>query len=185
MDFHLYVRDGCQDTQLVPLLQAEAPGLLVTTSSQECHRAQRFLLYLGLHTWNDAKLKEEVIAALDREVPLLLVHEQRAAHHPVPFGAIIERTPPELLKRGIYASLAMPLYDGDEHQRLCLRMMLITDDGSGTATLQPAGRRRWSPAWPWPRRTIPIFNHAEMEEVHTPALKSLKSTQEIVASSKV
>ena len=51
------------------------------------------------------------------------VHEQRPRHGDAPFGKIIKRTPPELVV--LYRDeLALPLYDGGDHQRACLRVML-------------------------------------------------------------
>ena len=105
--FHLYAPSSADE--VVALLRAEVSGraserlgeraseLHITCDPDELFAAQKFLLYLNLSTWNDAGLQAEVEAALDREMPLLLVHEQRTGHGAVPFGRIIERTPPALL----------------------------------------------------------------------------------------
>ena len=154
--FHLYAPSSADE--LVALLRAEVSGraservgeraseLHITRDPDELFAAQRFLLYLNLSTWNDASLQAEIEAALDREMPLLLVHEQRTGHGAVPFGRIIERTPPALLERGIFKALAVPLYDGDEHQRVCLRVMI----GVPTSPPSTPSRRRWG--WPVRRR---------------------------------
>ena len=42
-----------------------------------------------------------------------MVHEQREGRGLAPFGSIIDRV-----------QLALPLYDGEEHRRVCLRVML-------------------------------------------------------------
>ena len=79
---------------------------------------------------------------------LLMVHEQREGHGAVAFGAIIERTPPPL--RAIYkGTLAVPLYDGDEHERACLRVMLnvFSDKGAVGGSRQ----RQWR-HFLWQRR---------------------------------
>ena len=63
--------------------------------------------------------------AIGEGMPLLMVHEQRDGKGAVPFGQIIAGTPPPL--RHIYdGQLASPLYDGDELQRVCLRVLLRT-----------------------------------------------------------
>ena len=143
--FHLYAPSNA--AEVVALLRAEVSGraseLQITSDPDERPAAQKFLLYLNLSTWSDAGLQAEVEAALDREMPLLLVHEQRAGHGAVPFGTIIERTPPALLERGIFKSLAVPLYEGDEHQRVCIRVMI-------GVRASPPSRRRWR--WPVRRR---------------------------------
>ena len=41
----------------------------------------------------------------------------------MPVEAIIDRTP-SCLRKIYRGQLALPLYDGDEHQRVCLRVML-------------------------------------------------------------
>lgn len=151
--FHLYAPSSA--AEVVALLRAEVSGraserlseraspLQITSDPDERFAAQKFLLYLNLSTWNDTGLQAEVEAALDHEMPLLLVHEQRAGHGAVPFGTIIERTPRALLERGIFKSLAVPLYDGDEHQRVCIRVMI-------GVPVSPPSRRRWR--WPVRRR---------------------------------
>lgn len=149
--FHLYAPSNA--AEVVALLRAEVSGraserlgeraseLHITCDPEERLAAERFLLYLNMSTWNDGGLQAEVEAALDREMPLLLVHEQRTSHGAVPFGTIIERTPPALLERGIFKALAVPLYDGDEHQRVCLRVMI------GVPKSRSPHRR-----WRWPMR---------------------------------
>ena len=137
--FHFYSPQNIA-AGVVALLQTEASDVKVTTNPDERYAAQRFLLYLNLHTWNDDALRSEVDAALTNEMPLLLVHEQRSGHGAVPFGAIMERTPPALLERGIFKSLAVPLYDGEEHQRVCLRVMVGAPD--------PPSKPR--SLWKWP-----------------------------------
>ena len=141
--FHFYSPQNIA-AEVVALLRAEASDVKVTSNPDDRHTAQRFLLYLNLHTWKDDALQSEVDAALANEMPLLLVHEQRSGHSAVPFGTIMERTPPALLERGIFKSLAVPLYDGEEHQRVCLRVMV------GAADPQSHPRSRWK--WPLRRR---------------------------------
>ena len=133
--FHLYVPSAA--AEVGSLLQAEAPELAITDSPAERHLAERFVLYLNGATWSapaGAALQAEVEEALAAEMPLLPVHEQREhGHGAVPFGTIISRTPPALLQRDVYASLAVPLYDGGEHQRVSLRMMLCAPAAEAAA----------------------------------------------------
>ena len=108
---------------IAQLLRAEVPKLTFTDSASQRQSAERYLLYLNGATWDDVARQAEVEAALAAGTELLLVHEQRQGHDAVPFGTIIERTPSALLKLGVFHSLAVPLYDGEEHQHVCLRIM--------------------------------------------------------------
>ena len=94
------------------------------------------LLHLHAATPWEGLLASQVATAVEEGTPLLLVHEQRQGRGAVPFGDIIAKTPPHLSH--IYKSdLASPLYDGDELQRVCLRVMLRKFAG---ATVSPQRR---------------------------------------------
>lgn len=141
--FHLYA--PAPAAEVAALLRAEVPGLMITTNPEERHRAQRYLLYLNGATWSADDLPAEMEVVLASEIPLLLVHEQRDGRNAISFDTIISHTPPELLSQDIYASLAVPLYDGDEYQRVCLRMMI--HDPDATTQQQRLQKRRWWPTW--------------------------------------
>ena len=121
--FHLYHPPNWGG-EVVRLLCREAANLAVTTRMEERHQAHRFLLYLNAATpWDDG-LQAAVEAAIAGETPLLMIHEQRDGHGAVPFDQIIAQTPRALLDRKIYDALALPLYDGEEHERVCLYAMV-------------------------------------------------------------
>ena len=160
---HLYAPSGTPDA-LIGLLKSEAPGLIVTTEQAERGLAQRFLLYLNDATWacpDSQKLQVEVEAALAVAMPLLMVHEQRDGYGSVPFGTIIAQTPRRLVEAyGLYKSaLAIPLYDGNEFQRVCLRVMI------GDAPSKLRRQFRW-PRHPWQKCR-------ELRWEQTPALLEL------------
>ena len=147
--FHLYAPNAA--SELVALLRAEAPALKVTTNAEERRAAQRYVLYLNGATWETGESREEVHTVLTDNMPLLLVHEQRDGKGALPFSDIIERTPESLLNAGVYTSLAVPLYDGDEFQRVCLRVMVGAPPETPPA---PSWRRSWLRVLPmWPRRS--------------------------------
>lgn len=152
------------------------PKLAVTTNPEDQFKARRFLLLLNEHTHTrgaaSERLHEELGAALDRRMPLLLVHEQRAGHDAVPFEFFFSSrggqsvTPTYLLgsdstesspaRPSIYAELATPLYDGAEHQAASLREMLATKgirreppvQLAGPDHLVAPGALTWLP-WRW------------------------------------
>ena len=149
------------------------------------------LLYLNGATWTGAaadQLLSEVATALADEQPLLLLHEQRDAYYAVPFATMIARTPPALLEKRVYASLAVPIYDGDEFCRLGVLTALdkIGDTGSGNADVSAGSRRAglmtgvrsWCSAWV--RRRAP-------QDEHTPGLIEIAATSDatVAASAKV
>ena len=123
-----------------PLTITADPNVALTTGV--------VLVYLNnrTHDGGDA-LHAELTNALGAERPVLLVHEQREAHGALTFDEIINRTPHHLIDRGVYTALAIPLYEGEEHQRVCLLTMLriLKDAGSSESRVarskQPAQSR--------------------------------------------
>ena len=124
----------------------------------------------------NASLESEVAVWLDNEMPLLLVHEQRTGQNAVPFGSIIEITPRALLEDGVYRMLAVPLYDGDnmgdEHHRVCLRMMI-----NQLSPEDVPAQGRWPWRWLFASRLTAFDNRED-----TPALLEMAS---VVQSGKV
>ena len=140
--------------EVVSLLCREAPSLAVTTRIEERHQAHRFVLYLNAATPWDNGLQAAVEAAIADETPLLMIHEQRDGHGAVPFGQIIAQTPRALLDRKIYNALSLPLYDGDEHERVCLYAMV-----KSMGNAEASGLASRCCALPWPRmRTRNVTN---------------------------
>jgi len=83
------------------------------------------LLYLTGQTWTrgeaSTKLGDELMKAMDLEVSILLVHEMpgaggQEARFGCEFGSFFScpdgATPGELIQRGIYSSIAVPLKGG-------------------------------------------------------------------------
>ena len=141
------------------------------TVAEERPLAERLVLYLNGATWSgDAAVALQAVmeAALTDGTPLLLVHEQRAEHDPVPFKVFFERTPQALLDRNIYRAIAVPLYDGDEFQRVCLRQMV----GAPQDTLPSTS---WQRRWPmmWRRRQV----HIDDEHDDTPVLLEMQGVK--------
>jgi len=96
----------------------------VTAEAAKLSECDYMLLYLTSQTWTrdeaSAALGLELMKAMDLEVNVLLVHEMsgvgQAARFGCEFGSFFEcangTTPPELLQRGIYSSIAVPLKGG-------------------------------------------------------------------------
>jgi len=102
-----------------------ANSLHVTVEVAKLCDCDHMLLYLTSQTWtraeNSAALGLELMKAMDLEVNVLLVHEMpgaggQEARFGCEFGSFFAcasgATPTELLKRGIYSSIAVPLKGG-------------------------------------------------------------------------
>ena len=96
--------------------------LYVTTDVANLSKCEHMLLYLTGQTWTRAEasaaLAGQVIRAMDLEVHVLLVHEMpgsggQEARFGCEFGCFFSHpegaTPTELLSRGIYSEIAVPL----------------------------------------------------------------------------
>jgi hypothetical protein len=89
----------------------------VTAVGKNLAVCSRMLLYLNGATWTSGvasdALAEEVEAAMDARVRLLLCHEMlgigQEAACPVEFDDFFATTPQSLLRRGVYDEIAVPL----------------------------------------------------------------------------
>ena len=100
--------------------------LCVATEKTQLEDCDQMLLYLTAQTWTrgdggSAALGEEVKRAMDLDMNVLLAHEMpgaggQAERFGCEFGTFFScpdgATPPELLKRGIYSTIAVPLKGG-------------------------------------------------------------------------
>ena len=99
--------------------------LHVTTEAANLENCDHMMLYLTGQTWTrgapSEALGEELMKAMDLQVNVLLVHEMpgvggQEARFGCEFGSFFScadgETPEELLARGIYSSIAVPLKGG-------------------------------------------------------------------------
>jgi len=104
--------------------QASNYGVLhATTSHDDVAKCSHMLLYLTSQTWTreaSGALAAELMTAMDIGVHILLAHEMpgagQEARHGCEFGDFFAcadgNTPEDLLKRGIYSEIAVPLKGG-------------------------------------------------------------------------
>ena len=97
-----------------------------------------------------AKLGKELLAAKKAGFPIIMLHENDPAKHGCEFGVFFDgRTPPELLKEGIYTALALALYPGDfQATSFALAALVLGASESGAWTRLKArfvekGKRKW------------------------------------------
>ena len=99
--------------------------LLMTSNASRLGECSHMLLYLNGQTWThgvaSTALGKELMVAMDLGVDVLLAHEMpgvggQDVRFGVEFGTFFScadgATPPELLARGIYSSIAVPLKGG-------------------------------------------------------------------------
>jgi len=99
--------------------------LLMTSNASRLGECSHMLLYLNGQTWThgvaSTALGKELMVAMDLGVDVLLAHEMpgvggQDVRFGVEFGTFFScadgATPPELLARGIYSSIAVPLKSG-------------------------------------------------------------------------
>jgi len=142
-------------------LQATANTLHVTTDKAELVACDRMLLYLTSQTWTRGEASEalgaEIAEAMDLKVDVLLAHEMpgiggQEARFGTEFGTFFccpdGPTPPELLGRGIYSTIAVPLKGGAWREASMALMglglgmtkeeMVIAKEGGGNGMLRLA-----------------------------------------------
>ena len=141
LNYHLYASpNNAGVMEVVELLRTESSllgagsaELGVTTDHFLRPQACCFLVLLDrvTHTSTTSEaLQGELRCALEEGMPLLLVHEQRPSRDTsVAFKFLFEVvdgrdvTPAALIRLGIYAPMATPLYDG-EHGKVSARLIL-------------------------------------------------------------
>jgi len=84
------------------------------------------LLYLNKDLFNDAtgKLKNFVVSLLDENVKIIMIHEQDVEKGHCSFEEIIHLTPNDVLARGLYNDIAIPLYTRAEYRDVSLNLVL-------------------------------------------------------------
>ncbi len=100
--------------------------VFMTSEPSSLAKSDHMLLYLTSQTWTrgeeSAKLGKEVLDAMNLGVHIILAHEMpgvggQAARHGCDFGSFFAcdagTTPSELLQRGIYNEIALPLKGGE------------------------------------------------------------------------
>ena len=131
-------------------LNAMAPNgkLHLATSSINLCKSDQMLLYLTSQTWtrgpDSEALGTEVMAALDSNVHVLLVHEMTGMEETERSGCEFSTffackdgaTPAVLLKRGIYGEIAVPMKGGEWRKasmRLLAKSVALSADGVANA----------------------------------------------------
>jgi len=118
--------------------------LRVTSDAAKMSEAEHVLLYLNSQTWTrgeaSAALGDELVRAMDAGIHVLLVHEMpgvggQKGRHGCEFGNFFScaegATPGELLKRGIYDQIALPLKGGAWREAsLALLHDILAGDGN-------------------------------------------------------
>ena len=101
------------------LKSATSPALgrlKVCTDFVSLDRCVQMIVYLRGDSWSAPGFEDEVLTAMAKGKPLLLVHEQEGlgqeGRDPVPFETVIASTPRELMSEGIYSKIAVPLKGG-------------------------------------------------------------------------
>jgi len=84
------------------------------------------LLYLNKDVFKDVdgRVSELVKVSLEKEMRTVLVYEQDAKEGSCGFNLIMCQTPDELLARGLFDELAIPLYTISEYRSVCLSLLL-------------------------------------------------------------
>ena len=83
------------------------------------------LLYLNKKTFQDdeGRLKEAVLYSLDNAINVVMVHEQDVNKGYCAFEQLFLQTPKELLARGLYNDIAIPLYRRKEYNAVSMRLL--------------------------------------------------------------
>jgi hypothetical protein len=97
----------------------------ISHALEDLGKCNCFIIYLNFLTWTSGERSEvlanEVMEAMDLQVPLLLAHEMpgqagQEVRHGCEFGVFFAceqgETPNELLRKGIYHEIAVPLKEG-------------------------------------------------------------------------
>ena len=144
---------------------SKAPPLRVISRLEDLPHCDHMLVYLTSRTWTSPKFStafaQEVERAMDEEVHLLLLHEMpgmggQELRFGTDFGNFFSSpdgtTPLELIKRGIYQEIALPLKGGAwreasislVHQRLTSSTGDSSMDGLGSDALWGELQKRFS-----------------------------------------
>jgi len=149
LQFHVYVSPhNAGATEVIRELtcSAAAPSLAalkVTSELSQLSACALMLVYLRADTWDKA-FAAEVYRAMQRQMPLLMVHEQpglgQHSRLAVPFGTVIVNTPRALKAAKIYSVIASPLKGNVFRPR---SLLLLSEALVAMASARPPKGGRW------------------------------------------
>jgi hypothetical protein len=115
---------------------------LSVSNTQGSARPTHFLLYLNKLTFtNGDALAQEVRAARAADVPITMIHEQDKARGGCVFDSFLETTPKDLIRDGLYHSLAIAFVSGDAHRLVSLKLFARSNLGAEVAKRREASVR--------------------------------------------
>ena len=136
------------------LQDPEDAPLLCTENASEVGECKAMLLYLTSETWTDPDgrskdLADELAHAMQLDIPLILAHEQvsaveaenerNACRFDDFFSNVDGQTPQELLKKGIYDTIAVPL-KAAAWRDASLKMLILKLVNARPSKKKPKGR---------------------------------------------
>jgi len=105
-----------------PELAKDAQSPELEKDADDTPTPTHFLLLVSPRTWlgvDGMRLADQVRAALDCKLPIVLLHKRDDPHLDDAFDKVIASTPGDLLRRNLYGQLATPLLGGT-HRKISL-----------------------------------------------------------------
>ena len=82
-------------------------------------------LYIDMQTILCDGVQDILQSALEANVEIVMAHERDSTKMACDFSIIIGQTRSDLVAKGLYNNIAVPLYPLDEYRRISLRSILI------------------------------------------------------------
>jgi len=153
--YHLYCsarNEGAEAIATEVKMKRSLTALKCTTNVAELQWCEAMLIYLTGRTWTSGMMSDEfateVKAAMRSGMRLVLAHEMPGLHqnerHAVEFKTFFaaDQTPDELLRAGIYSTIAVPLKGGAWRET---SMALLAKELEATGGISQAQRLRAPP----------------------------------------
>jgi hypothetical protein len=100
-----------------------AAGSFASTYGQSTETAYALLVPLNAHTLEDEGVQEDLRAALQAKIPLVLLHIQEEEFEAVPFGRFFEQCPDHLRSAGLFDELACAWFFNEPHLSISCKVV--------------------------------------------------------------
>jgi len=161
-----------------PGMVLKVPDLVDEETATALSEPTHFLLYLNVDTFvgeEGKQLANEVRAAMEGELPIIMPHEIDPARRGCQFERFFSTTPPDLIRNGLYKKLALPCFPGEQDRRGS--MATIAKVGLNFSESKKEALRRQSSAGQLDRSksksrgTFPLGSFGETSIIRAPSFQ--------------
>jgi hypothetical protein len=114
-----------QGPQVGLTVKRAAPGSFESALEEDCRSVCALLVPLNAHTLEDKGVQQDLWAALQAKLQLVLLHVQEDEYGAVPFGRFFEQCPDRLRNAGLFDELACAWFFNEPHLSIACKTVVL------------------------------------------------------------